>query len=110
MEKKYNELCVKEEKLSEAIKLLTDCEYVCVVKYVDCGNYIIEYNYDDKSFGTPYPHWMDADDEDTFEAAQFYKDKVEAARKIIERYKANNSTVNFSDMPWDNRNYFGLED
>lgn len=110
MEKKYNELCVKEEKLSEAIKLLTDCGYICVVRYVDCGNYIIEYNYDDKSFGTPYPHWMDIEDEDTFEAAQFYKEKVEAARKIIEKYKENDPAIDFPDLSFDNRQYFGLED
>ena len=110
MEKKYNELCVGEEKLSEAIKLLTDCDYICVVRYVDCGDYIIEYNYDDKSFGAPYPHWMDTDDEDTFGMAQFYKEKIEVARKIIKKYKANDPAIDFQDIPWEDRDYFGLED
>lgn len=110
MEKKYNELCVKEEKLSEAIKLLTDCGYICVVRYVDCGNYIIEYNYEDRDFGTPYPYWFDGEDMDTFEAAQFYKEKIEVAQKIIKKYRENDSFVDFPDLSFDNRQYFGLED
>ena len=110
MEKKYNELCVKGDKLEEALKLLTDCDYICIVRYVDCDNYIIEYNFDDRALGTPYPYWFDEDDVDLFEAAQFYKEKVEVAQKIIEKYRENNPAIDFPDLNFDNRQYFGLED
>lgn len=40
------------------LKLLTDNHYVATFRYEDCGNYVIDFNYDDQSMGAEYPYWL----------------------------------------------------
>lgn len=45
-------------KLSEAIMLLLDAGYICTVKEDVVGVIVINYEYADQSYGSPYPYWL----------------------------------------------------
>lgn len=53
---------------------LTDDGYIATVRYEDAGIYVIEYNHQDRSFGTPYPYWLSPEEEETVK----YEDEEEA--------------------------------
>lgn len=65
---KVNELVIckkdfetKEEfkqRLTEAITVLLESEYICKVKLDETNIIVIEYEYADQSFGHPYPYWL----------------------------------------------------
>ena len=47
-----------QSKLSEAIMLLLGAGYICTVREDDVGIIVIEYDYDDSAYGSPYPYWL----------------------------------------------------
>ena len=65
---KVNELVIckkdfetKEEfkqRLTEAITVLLESEYICTVRAEGNDIIVIRYDYDDKSYGSPYPYWL----------------------------------------------------
>ena len=65
---KVNELVIckkdfetKEEfkqRLTEAITVLLESEYICKIRLDETDIIVIEYDYDDKSYGSPYPYWL----------------------------------------------------
>ena len=44
--------------IAKMLEILIRNKYICVVRYEDCGIYLLEYGNDDESYGTPYPYWM----------------------------------------------------
>lgn len=53
-----------EETLGRIIKDLTfNLHQIVCIKYEDCGNYIIEFDYEDKALGDCYPYWLYPDEE-----------------------------------------------
>ena len=65
---KVNELVIckkdfetKEEfkqRLTEAITVLLESEYICTVRAEENDIIVIRYDYDDKVYGSPYPYWL----------------------------------------------------
>ena len=65
---KVNELVIckkdfetKEEfkqRLTEAITILLESEYICTVRAEGNDIIVIKYDYDDKVYGSPYPYWL----------------------------------------------------
>ena len=65
---KVNELVIckkdfetKEEfkqRLTEAITVLLESEYICTVRVEENDIIVIRYDYDDKVYGSPYPYWL----------------------------------------------------
>lgn len=65
---KVNELVIckgdletKEEfkqRLADAITVLLESGYICKVKLDETDIIVIEYEYADKAFGSPYPYWL----------------------------------------------------
>ena len=47
-----------QSKLAEAIMLLLGTGYICTVREDDVGIIVIEYDYDDSAYGSPYPYWL----------------------------------------------------
>lgn len=56
-----------EEAIKRAVMLLLGAKYVMTVRYDDksLGIVIIEYDYADLSFGTPYPYWLLPEEEES---------------------------------------------
>lgn len=54
--------------ISDAVLLLLEAEYIMTVRYDEKGLGIvcIDYNYADRTYGGPYPYWLDADDLDKY--------------------------------------------
>lgn len=65
---KVNELviCKKEfetkeefkQRLTEALTVLLESEYICTVRAEENDIIVIRYDYDDKYYGSPYPYWL----------------------------------------------------
>jgi len=47
--------------MTALIQILLRQEYIVVFQEEDCGVYIIEFDYADESYGTPFPYWMTPD-------------------------------------------------
>lgn len=54
--------------ISDAVMLLLEAEYIMTVRYDEKGLGIvcIDYDYADRTYGRPYPYWLDADDLDKY--------------------------------------------
>ena len=54
--------------ISDAIMLLLNANYIMTVRYDEKGLGIvcIDFDYADRSYGGPYPYWLDADDLDKY--------------------------------------------
>ena len=65
---KVNELviCKKEfenkeefkQRLTEALTVLLESEYICKIRLDETDIIVIEYEYADQTFGHPYPYWL----------------------------------------------------
>lgn len=71
MDSRYNTLVLAPEGLDKGetlegllgkqLAILTKMNYICTVER-ECDFYIIHYNYEDKSYGTPCPYWLTEDE------------------------------------------------
>ena len=46
------------QRLTEAITVLLESEYICTVRAEENDTIVIRYDYDDKVYGSPYPYWL----------------------------------------------------
>ena len=44
--------------VSMFLRLLTENDYIATFQYEDCGDYVIDFNYADRSIGAEYPYWL----------------------------------------------------
>lgn len=47
------------------LNILTDNGYVCVFKYEDCGNYVIEFDYESSDLRELTPVWLNNEELET---------------------------------------------
>lgn len=54
--------------IAATVMLLLEAEYIMTVRYDEKGLGIvcIDYDYADRTYGGPYPYWLDADDFDLY--------------------------------------------
>lgn len=45
-------------RIADAIALLLDSGYICTVREDEVGIIVIEYDYNDRAYGSPYPYWL----------------------------------------------------
>ena len=64
----YNSQDEFENEIKKAVMLLLNANYIMTVRYDEKGLGIvcIDYDYADRTYGGPYPYWMDADDLDKY--------------------------------------------
>ena len=89
--KKVNELVLCSEdysnenefqnKIVEAIMLLTGAGYICVVREDEIGIIAIEFERSDRSYGSPYPYWLTPEES---ERVWPYVDEHDATDEMIE--------------------------
>lgn len=70
--------------IGEAIDGLINAGYVCVVRGEDCGVYVIDYNYADRSFGDYYPVWLLPEEEESV-VYEEYKEEERYTREKEEK-------------------------
>ena len=44
--------------IAEFIEILLRNKYICTVRDEECGIYVIHFELDDETIGTPYPYWI----------------------------------------------------
>ena len=66
-----------ENAIKTAVMLLLEAEYVMTVRYDEkgLGIVVIEYSYENREFGCPYPYWLDPMKEDVVEIAETEDDE-----------------------------------
>ena len=54
--------------IAATVMLLLEAEYIMTVRYDEKGLGIvcIDYDYADRTYGGPYPYWLDSDDFDLY--------------------------------------------
>ena len=63
----YKSQEIFENEIKKAVMLLLDAEYIVTVRYDEkgLGIIVIDYDYADKEYGNPYPHWLTPEEEES---------------------------------------------
>lgn len=75
---KYDSMEEFFEDISTLMRILTKNEYQCAFKYDDAGIYILEFDNDNPTYGSPNIYWLDEEQLDCLYSSKYIESEEES--------------------------------